>query len=148
MCDSFGEVRRQLTNGFVVTMILVSAACGSDGPTGPTNHFAGEWRGTTSQGQQISFTVSSDNRLVRLSVGYAFAICQGRETFDNLDVAIDSSNPSRAAGFTLGAPVSVGTNSLFVLAALSRDGLTASGNATFRNYPGCADSNATWGATR
>lgn len=144
LCHSCG-IHRALP----AALALVTVACGSDGPTTPTSAFAGIWRGETSQGQAITYTVSADERVTRLEIQYAFGNCQGVETYDNLDLPVDASNPSRAATFALGAPVSVGPNrSVYIVGGMSRAGRSANGTATFRDYPGCVNSNATWLASR
>src|SRR5262245_36687085 len=79
-----------------LTACMMLGAC-NDGPTNPTppgaSSHAGEWAGTTFQGQPISFTVSSAQRVTAISVGYAFSGCSGVETFADLDVAISTSPP-------------------------------------------------------
>lgn len=50
--------------------------------------YAGEWRGTTFQGQPMSFVVSADAKVTNVSVGYAFSGCSGVEALSGLDESI------------------------------------------------------------
>lgn len=68
-------------------LFLTLAACalfgacggGNTTPTAPSSMgagargYAGEWSGTIFQDQQISFSVSSDQKVTALSVGYVFS---------------------------------------------------------------------------
>jgi hypothetical protein len=69
------------------------SACG-DGDQAPTAPggggpgYAGEWSGTTAQGQPISFTVSADQKVTAVSAGYVFSGCSGMERLSNLSETI------------------------------------------------------------
>ena len=47
----------------------------------------GEWRGTTSQGMPIALTVSADERVTTITLGYDFDGCAGSHTFSDVNVA-------------------------------------------------------------
>src|SRR5712692_10952478 len=65
---------------------VVISACGS-GPTTPAGgSYAGQWSGTTSQGKPIAFTVSSDQKVTAITVGYSFNGCSGVQTYSNLNL--------------------------------------------------------------
>jgi hypothetical protein len=70
-------------------LCAVAAACGGDGPTAPSasNSFNGQWTGTTSQGQPITITVSSE-RVTAVTVGYSYAGCSGTKTATDLNLEI------------------------------------------------------------
>jgi hypothetical protein len=46
----------------------------------------GEWAGTTSQGMPISFSVSPNETVTAITVGYDFNGCSGSHTFTDLNV--------------------------------------------------------------
>jgi hypothetical protein len=46
---------------------------------------AGEWGGTTFQGRPISFTVSPEQQVTTISLGYQIDTCSGVETFSGLN---------------------------------------------------------------
>jgi len=94
----------------VVACVVLSACSGTSNPTEPgAAGYAGEWSGTTFQGQPISFTVSAAQKVTAISVGYAFSGCSGVETFSNLDVTILPSPPSffHGAQFPDGRGISI-----------------------------------------
>ena len=70
--------------GLVVGLLGLVCGCGSTTPAGPAapspGGFQGEWSGTTFQGLPISFTVSSEQRVTRLTVGYRLDSCVGTDT--------------------------------------------------------------------
>ena len=76
------------------TLVLIAASCvllsgcGDGGPTSPgpvAGGHAGEWSGTTFQGRPISFTVSSEQQVTAISLGYQIDACSGVETFSGLN---------------------------------------------------------------
>jgi hypothetical protein len=69
--------------------IAASACGGNDGPTAPSpsTSFNGQWTGTTSQGQPITITVSSD-RVTTVTVGYSYSGCSGSKTATDLNLEI------------------------------------------------------------
>jgi hypothetical protein len=133
-----------------------------NGPTRPSpsarSLSIGQWGGTTSQGMPIAFSVSSDEKVTTITIGYSFNGCTGSETFSGLDVptapdiicipgpcsgAISS---YRALHFSSSGPIDgprTAVNGLFVSAQ------RAEGQAGFFNYPGCGSASGVgWTATR
>src|SRR5687768_8415135 len=48
---------------------------------GPSSLSVGEWEGKTSQGRPIAFTVSQDEMVTSISLGYEFNDCSGTRRF-------------------------------------------------------------------
>jgi hypothetical protein len=85
---------RRVFAALIASAFLGSCGGGDANPAGPSARgYAGQWSGTTFQGQPFSFTVSSDQKVTALSVGYRFGGCSGVDTFSNLDLAINPSPP-------------------------------------------------------
>jgi len=117
----------------------------------------GQWSGTTSQAAPITFTVSSDQRVTNITVGYNFNGCSGTQTFPNLNLetapnvtCIPGPCPApvssyRAFSHSTGrvdGPITT-VNGLFTL--MTR----AEGQVSFRDYPGCGTAvGIGWAATR
>ena len=66
----------------------LSGACGGPASPSATNQSLaiGEWSGTTSQGMPIAFSVSQDEKVTTLTLGYRFNSCSGTQTFSNLSL--------------------------------------------------------------
>src|SRR5215204_825321 len=78
---------RSLRGPRVLLMACCALASGCGGPTDPSpSTLEGQWSGTTSQGTPISFTVSSDQKVTAITVGYTFNGCAGTQTFANLSL--------------------------------------------------------------
>ena len=140
---------------------MMIAWCGlmsACGPTTPSSAgLEGQWSGTTSQGTPIAFTVSSDQKVTAINIGYSFNGCSGMQTFSNLNLetapmvtCIPGPCPNtvssyRAFGYSarsIDGP-STTVNGLFTLAT------RAEGQAAFRDYPGCGTAvGIAWTATR
>lgn len=75
----------------IATSCILSTGCGAASSTapGPVGQ-AGEWRGTTFQGRPISFSVSSQQQVTAVSLGYQIDTCSGVETFSGLTVPLTS----------------------------------------------------------
>ena len=140
-----------------MALTLLVCACG-DSPTGPsTRAQAGEWVGTTTQGSPIRFTVSDDEKVTAITVGYSFNGCSGSHTFSNLSlntapdvICIPGPCPGTITSYrhfsysngSLDGPFT-SLNGLFLTPS------RAEGRASFRNYPGCDSAlDVTWSATR
>ncbi|HVG55295.1 MAG TPA: hypothetical protein VM846_12740 [Vicinamibacterales bacterium] len=142
----------------MVAGVLVTA-CG--GPASPSSSSlsVGQWNGTTAQGAPIAFTVSPDEILTTLSVGYSFNGCTGTQTFSNLNVStkpdvtcIPGPCTGTTASFREFAYLSgdrAGTEPSTGVIGLFLAGNQASGQAHFSNYPGCGTATGVpWTATR
>jgi hypothetical protein len=133
------------------------SACGNSisGPTPPTPaasfRYDGEWSGTTSQGRPISLTVSSDQSVTAITVGYSFNGCSGVNTFSNLNLAIgnppNASSPTLGPGFGYGSGPPDGPHYTQVYGSFTSS-TTATGSVIFGDYPGCGNSGAIWSATK
>ena len=138
---------------------LLSACTGPTAPTpAVTSLSAGQWSGTTSQGMSIAFTVSADETLTQITIGYRVNGCSGSQTFANLAVRtapeVICASGQCPAGVTsyraftyssgrLGDGPVTGVNGLFL------PGNRAEGRAGFWDYPDCGTESAvTWTATR
>jgi len=144
---------------FVALAWALTNACG--GPTTPSGARSlsvGEWRGTTSQGMPIAFTVSSDETLTTITLGHSFNGCSGSQTFSNLNIPTTRDViciPGPCSGTTAsfrsfsfsdgprGSGPRTTANGLFL------PGNRAEGQAGFFDYPGCGTATGvTWTATR
>jgi len=143
-----------------VTLAGVFAVACSDGPTSPSasSLSVGQWSGTTTQGMPIAFTVSSDEAVTTITVGYSFNSCSGTQTFSNLSVPTapdvncipgPCSGPIssyRAFGYENG---SVGSGPSTTVNGLFLPGGRAQGQVSFRDYPVCGTATSVpWTATR
>jgi hypothetical protein len=133
---------------FLIAMVSILLAACENGPSAPTaaGH-AGEWSGTTSQGSPITFSVSSSEKLRKISVGYSFNGCSGSSSLapgvqlerllEPVDVAL--------VDFESAPP---GTPNRMLFHFLFTSGTNASGMVTFADFIGCGTVNSTWTATR
>ena len=81
--------RRQPTLALCLALAsTLSGACGGPASPSATNQSLaiGEWSGTTSQGMPIAFSVSQDEKVTAITVGYRFNSCSGTQTFSNLNL--------------------------------------------------------------
>ena len=131
------------------------SACGSTNPSSAS--LDGQWSGTTSQGTPISFTVSSDQKVTAINIGYSFNGCSGTQTFSNLNLdtapmvtCIPGPCPNellsyRAFNYATGSVDGPAT------AVMGRFSFTtrAEGQASFRDYPACGTAvGVAWSATK
>ena len=131
------------------------SACSPTAPSSAT--LVGQWSGTTSQGTPITFTVSSDQKVTALSVGYNFNGCSGTQTFSNLNLDTAPNvtcipgpcstviSSYRAFSYVTGSidGPSTSLNGLFTLTT------RAEGQASFRDYAGCGTAvGVAWSATK
>jgi hypothetical protein len=117
----------------------------------------GEWEGTTSQGRTIAFTVSRDEKVTSIALGYDFNDCSGTREFLELNVptAPDvtcipgpcprTATSYRAFGFSDGT-VAAGPYTQVNGVFLPRN--QAKGQAIFSNYADCGSATVEWTATR
>ena len=137
-------------------LCALAAACAS--PASSKVSYAGQWTGSTAQGEPISFTISSDELVTAISVGYSFNGCRGSQTFTNLSISIAPQvtcipgpcSPSitsyRAFGYENGDFIqgpSTEVHGGFPVVT------SATGTVNFRNYAGCGSAiGVAWSATR
>src|SRR6195256_1226970 len=110
------------------TLLISSSGCGGSTENNPTTpggdpaRYDGQWKGTTSQGRPITFTVSSAQKVTAITVGYNFNGCSGSNTFSNLNLDIGvTPNPatSLGPGFGFGSGPPDGSNYTQVYGSLS-----------------------------
>jgi hypothetical protein len=127
------------------------AGCGHDNVTAPSTGYAGAWSGTTSQNQPIAFTVSADQRVTSVTVGWSFNGCAGTGTSSSNPFPIATPQPPGPPpwdnpGFVSGGQP--GDKSVWAVTGAFTSSQTATGTAEFVEFPGCGNSLATWNATR
>ena len=117
----------------------------------------GEWKGTTSQGKTIAFTVSRDEMVTSITLEYDFNGCSGTRRFLDLNIptapdlhCIPGPCPRTAAayrafGFSDSA-VAAGPHTQINGVFLPRN--QAKGQAIFSDYPNCGSATVEWTATR
>jgi hypothetical protein len=137
--------------------LLIGGLSGCGGSTvnspttsGDTPRYNGQWKGTTSQGRPITFTVSLDQKVTAITVGYSFNGCSGLNTFSNLNLDIGNTpNPATTLGpgFGFGSGPPDGPNYTQVYGSFSSN-TTATGSVIFGGYPGCGNAGGIWTATR
>ena len=141
---------------FLVAWTLATSCNRIDDVVAPSSNLAGDWTGTTAQGSPITFTVSAEDKVTSLTIGYSFSGCSGSRSFTNLslDMApVSCTSPS--------CPPGLPSVLAFSYSATSNDGATtrvgggfplaatAEGLADFTEYPGCGSaSQVRWSATR
>ena len=138
------------------TLLIGSSGCGGSTENNPTTpggdppRYDGQWKGTTSQGRPITFTVSSAQKVTAITVGYSFNGCSGVNTFSNLNLDIGvTPNPATSLGpsFGFGSGSPEGSNYTQVYGSF-RSNTTAAGTVIFGDYSGCGNAIGNWTATR
>jgi hypothetical protein len=73
---------------FLTLLALCVWAGGCGNPTAPSGgaNYEGRWSGTRAQGSPIAFTVSADQKVTAITIGYSFKSCSGAQTFSNLSI--------------------------------------------------------------
>ena len=133
--------------------VFISACSDSDaGPTTPgPARYDGEWTGTTSQGRPITFTVSPDQKVTDITVGYSFGSCSGTNTFSNLNLDIGTSPfpgaPQIGPGFGFGSGSPELPNYTQIYGNFSSS-TSVNGSVIFGAYAGCGNSGGIWSATK
>jgi len=128
----------------VAILGVIAAGCSS--PAAPDVNYAGQWAGTTAQGESIAFTISPDERVTAITVGYAFNGCRSAQTFSNLNLSITPQvicipgpctgpvSAYRSFSYLAGNPIQEPTTQLNgILFA----GTGAQGVVSFRDFPEC-----------
>ena len=132
------------------SLIVLSSGCGN-APSRPTSGiYAGQWTGTTSQGPPISFTLSPDQTLTSLTLGYSFNGCSGSAAYApnvTLERVPTAPTPVYSAHFESGpadAPNRTMVSFLFTSTT------AANGLIVFSAYDGCGagPTTASWMAVR
>lgn len=152
----------------LLTVCLIGTACGGREPTAPTpsNGFAGRWSGTvvvgpllapgtgvsTFQNQPLSFTVSGDQRVTDLSIGYSFRACSGVKTLTGISIGIIGASPfgkpgEQGWGYASPPLGSDGSDRFEVYGAFTSE-RAAYGTALFVEFPGCGSGIGIWTATK
>lgn len=142
---------------WIVALCAGASACGVHGVTTPTASdasYAGEWSGTTSQGAPIVFSVSAEQAVTSITVGYRFNGCSGSNTFANLSLALAGQSPfpgrqptAVSPGFGYGSGSPEGANYTQVEGSFA-SGQTSTGTLAFLNYSNCGNAFANWSATK
>jgi hypothetical protein len=145
---------------FVTLAWALASAC--SGPTtpsaAPSSLSVGQWSGITSQGMPIAFTVSPDETVTTITLGYSFNGCSGSQTFSNLNIRTapdvicvpgpcsGSVASYRAFSYSDGP---FGSGPRTTVNGLFLPGNRAEGQAGFLDYPGCGTATGVgWTATR
>jgi hypothetical protein len=138
----------------LVWVAAIATDCGSTGPTGPQGgsaRYEGQWSGVTSQGRTISFTVSPDQKVTTITLGYSFNGCTGTSSFPNLNLIIASGpspgSPTPGPGFGYGSGPPDGPNYIQVYGAFSSY-MAATGSVAFGDFSGCGNGGGIWTATK
>jgi hypothetical protein len=139
---------------WTIPLCVLMSACGNS-PTTPSSggpaRYDGQWSGTTSQGRPITFTVSSEQKVTAITVGYSFNGCSGVNTFSNLNLDIGNppnpTAPSLGPSFGYGSGPPDGPNYTQVLGSFTAN-TTATGSVIFGGYPGCGNTSGIWTATK
>jgi hypothetical protein len=150
-----GAARRMLKPGPCVVLAVwcaAASACGSSSPAAPSSAgYDGQWSGTTSQGKPITFTVASNQKVTAITVGYAFGVCSGVNTFSGLNLDIGyppvQPSPTPGPGFGYGSGPPDGPNYTQVSGWFTSN-TTATGDVVFGGYPACGNAIGIWTATR
>ena len=147
----------------IAGVCVAAAACGgSSSPTTPTTPrgFSGRWSGVTQQGQPIAFTVSEDEKLTSIVVGYSFNGCSGTQTYANLNINTkeqiecipgpcpSSVTSSRSIAYENGDPFQGQYTSVRGFIAENLGLFVGEGAVSFRNYPGCGNAQTGWSVSR
>jgi hypothetical protein len=121
---------------------------------------AGQWSGTTDQGRPITFTVTADDKVTSISLGYNFNGCSGSQTYSNLSIDIKPTvtcipgpcppglTSYRSLQHGDGDFIQGPYTQISGFLAEIQGNFTAEGAASFRNYPGCGSAVTAWRASR
>lgn len=149
---------RLLALFFAIAVCALAGACTSEGVTTPSSSgpgYDGQWSGTTLQGAPISFTVSADQTVTSITVGYNFNGCSGSKTFSTLSLKIGTAQPPLPTpqppfnnpGFGYGSGPPEEANFIQVTGTFTSN-QTSTGVLGLLNFPNCGNSVATWNATK
>jgi hypothetical protein len=136
----------------IATCAIVSCNHSTSSLTTPsTTGYAGEWSGTTSQNQPLSFSVSADQQVTSVTVGWAFNGCSAIGTSSAKSFPITNPQPPgpppwNNPGFVYGGQGQDG--SVWAVTGAFTSTQTATGNVEVVAVPNCGNTIATWNATR
>jgi hypothetical protein len=133
----------------IATCTLVGCDHGS--VTAPSTGYAGEWSGSTSQSQPIAFTVSADQHVTSVTVGWSFNGCSGTGTSSSNPFPISNPQPPGPPpwdnpGFVSGGQLGKGSG--WVVTGAFTSNQTATGTVEFFGFSNCGNSLATWNARK
>jgi hypothetical protein len=148
------------TGLFLILAQLVTTACGGGSPlpSSPTERsgYAGEWSGTTLQGDGMTFTVSPEQKVTAITITYRLNGCSGTRTVSGLSLDIarptrPSGNPSAGPfdnpGFGYASGETIEQNFFSMVGAFTSNEI-ATGLTTFSNFMGCGNGATVWNARR
>jgi hypothetical protein len=111
----------------------------------------------TTQGRAIAFTVSPDQKVTSIVVGYNFAGCAGVSSFPNLSLEIGlppafpgvprQPTPSSGPGFGFGSGAPDGPNYTQIYGSFTSS-TSATGSIVFGTFQGCGNSGGIWTAAK
>lgn len=156
--DSDALVSKAYQLLLTIAVCLAASACGDDRVVSPSaaNDYAGQWSGTTTQGRSITLSVSAEQKVTSITVGYNFGGCSGTHTFSDLSLDIGTGpsglpprQPSQPSlpGFGFGSGSPEAPNFTQVTGFFTSN-QTASGSAAFLNVPDCGNAVANWSAAK
>lgn len=139
-------------------MLVAFALLAACGPTTPSPaSLDGQWSGTTSQGAPFAFTVSTDQKVTAIIVGYNFNGCSGQQTYSglNLDTTPNVTCIPAPCSSTIASYRAFGYSDRSIegpsttVNGLFTSPKKAEGQVAFRDYPGCGSApGIAWTATR
>src|SRR6187200_31517 len=146
---------RVLCATLLVCVALIGCG-GNSSPSAPspaTATFNGQWTGTTSHGQPLSFTVASE-RVTTMTIGYNYNGCSASKTATDLDLPIvdlrNISNLPPPDPYSFGGlvgPYSESDNTQ--ITAFFKSPAEGSGHGIVLFVrPGCGETIALWTATK
>ena len=132
---------------FPIAIVSILLGACERGPAAPTPGYGGEWSGTTSQGAPITFSVSSAEKLTKITVGHSFNGCTGSNSLAP-DVALERSSVPVGVAILDYESAPPGTPNRMLFHFLFSSSTIASGMVTFAEFTGCGTVNSPWTATR
>ena len=146
---------RRLSVVLLVVSCSLAVSCGGGGtspspapaPAPSPASYEGQWAGLTSQGADISFTVTPTQTITTVNFGFSFSGCSGvMGGFLSPGAPILSTTPTPSFTFTVGGP---NTPTFMEVAGNFSSAAAASGTITLRRTE-CANANnvVSWTASK
>lgn len=140
--------------GLVAMAACAILACGhsmSPSPLPSATGYTGEWSGTTRQNQAIEFSVSADQQVTSVTVGWNFSGCSEMGTSSAKSFPITTPQPPGPPpwdnpGFVYGGVTPDG--SVWLVTGAFTSTQSATGTVEVVRVPGCGNTIANWDATR